>query len=370
MIKQVEVEVLLLNEVRRFGITNFQSDKNIGVFGCLGFHPFNCVIVNKDFGSYLNDKAVNNLNDHSVILRKIRTSFFKFGNNIIKKNTSSIDNQHYKNISLFSIGMMSFYFNTFNINKFKSNDLHSLPDVNVYQRVCKYLNKYVIFNVESTFEAVVVNNTDSNCDEKYKKQLLSYVYFCLCQSYWLIKNNTKCQYYSTLFQLINQKNLALRTLCCQHLKDDDETYSDDIQRVYKLKALLKSMTMLDIKNNDNNKMPHNVEKQMDKLVYFCENVLLDKNGENEHLYLQWKNATMLKNIECNVCHINCNDSNKQFKKCKRCKKQFIVQDNVKKLIGMQIIIKMFAFCKPLSFFAKFILFNVLIKLNFRLLSFT
>ena len=327
LVKQVQMEPALLSQVRRFGITNFQSDENIGVFGCVAFYPFNCLSVinncnDKTFSHASFLSFLDNLDssDRNKILRIIRTSFYKFGENMIKKNISDVNNQFWKNISLFSIGIISFYF----IKNFTNSS---------YDNICQYLTKYVIFNVESTFETVVnsIDNIngikiDSVIDGKYNSQLLSYVYFCLCQSYWVIDNTEKCQYYSTLFEMTNQKNLKLRKLCCQHLNGDNKM--SGIERINKLQTLLKCIiSFFEIKNN---RLEY-YDQQISKLVYFAQNIFLDKNNSNNHLYLQWKNATMLKNIQCNVCHVNCNDSTKQFKKCHGCKKAIYCSKQCQKI---------------------------------------
>ena len=336
LMKQIQIEPALLHQVRRFGITNFQSDASIGVFGCIAFYPFNCFSVinncnDKKFSHTSFLSFLDNLDsfDRSKILRIIRTSFYKFGENMIKKNITDIDNKFWKNISLFSIGIISFYF------------VKNLTNSS-YNCICNYLTKYVIFNVESTFETVVNNigsssgingikgiKGDSIIDAKYNGQLLSYVYFCLCQSYWVINNGEKCQYYSTLFEMTNQKNFKLRKLCCQHL---DDNQLNGFERVNKVQTLLTCFVSLFENDNNYNGYPlQYYHQQISKLVYFSQNVFLDKNNSNNHLYLQWKNATMLKNIQCNVCHVNCNDSTKQFKKCHGCKKAIYCSKQCQKI---------------------------------------
>ena len=236
---------------------------------------------------------------------------------MIKRNSNiiDVDDKYWQQMSLFSIGMISFYFT--NINK-----IFDLP----YQEICKYLKKFVISKIENTFE-MVVDNQD--------KKLLSYVYFCLCQSYWFIKNKEKCQYYKTLFELNNQKNLKLRNFCCKHLNNQSINAHDDaeIERIKKMRTLIQAIDMFDIVqgNRKHKKKYHHRERTVDKLVYFSENVLLDKNQENEQLYCQWKNATMLKDIKCNVCQTNCHDSSKQFRKCGGCKKVFYCSKQCQKI---------------------------------------
>ena len=257
--------------------------------------------------------CINNDNSDAntrKIIRTIRTSLILYKNEKMKDQFCVMDNVYWKQFAGISIGIISLI--SMKV-EFKG----------VYDKINKYLNRFVIPNIKENLKFPIVLD----------QQIVFIAYYCLLLCYFVIGNKTK---FKQILKQLNEIKVHLQTpmatsgTCTSNLTKKQSKTTQKFNIVEKLKdiwfdpsALKKKICKL----KDNEERAGYFGYFMTKLQGYGTKrshdmitTTLDEKRRDKSEFARWKNTIVENKKKCNFCHKTCDESS--LRVCKRCKNAY------------------------------------------------